>query len=425
MSKTDRTTTLRISTSGWIALSAVLLAPWVFVMTFMLRDGPARTVPLVQSGGTARAMPNATSTGPLRGQLAPGPWGRLSFDTIMIEPPEAVVPIVSSEPHPPQWWFAGYSDAKLQWLWQEAGLAEAERQQLSAPENRSVSDKGITIRPSKDLVLALRPSARGKIYTALSEFPENIAQHEPFRFRSDSIDDWFLDSDLAPETIALTKQLIYERSGIAFFSDQDLVLSRLPSSAERIRYLKALSRKPALLLQLNVAHGANSEALAQYWGRGRRAKDLEPLIASVARRPGGGNLDVVHLLPRFPRSMLYTYPMPGDRQTGDAYDCHWTSFNFYSTDPDDRFTDINFVKQMLNTDYYPVGGEPMLGDIYLFVRPDNVVIHSCVFVADDIVFTKNGPGYSVPWMLSRLAQIVAFYGRGQEMELRRFRPKRL
>lgn len=425
MSTSDRTTTLRISALGWFALSVVLLAPWGIVVTFLLRDGTARRVPPAQPGARAPAKPEAAATGPLQGQLAPGPWGRLSFSTIMIEPPEAVVPLVSSEPHLPQWWFARYTDAKLQSLWQEAGLSEAERQQLNAPENRSVSEAGIRVQPTEQIVLALRPAARGKIYTVLSEFPENIAQHEPFRFRADSIDDWFLDSDLAPETIQLTKQLIYERSGIAFFSDQDLVLSRLPSSAERIRYLKALSRKPALLLQLNVEHGANAEALAQYWGRGRRAKDLEPLIASVARRPAGGSLDVVHLLPRFPRSMLYTYPMPGDRETGDAYDCHWTSFNFYGTDPDDRFTDINFVKQALNTDYYPVGGEPMLGDVILFVRPGNVVIHSCVFVADDIVFTKNGPGFSVPWMLSHLAQVVAFYGRGQEMELRRFRPKRL
>ena len=422
MPTTDRTSSLRISALGWIALSIVLLTPWVILLKFVRAEAPISAAPAAAARTTAAP---ASSTGPLEGELTPGPWGRLTFNTIMIEPPEAVIPVVSSEPRKQQWHFHGYTAAKLQVLWEEAGLSAAEQQELNAPGNRTISESGISVLPSTELILALRPTARGKIYTVLAEFPQNPAQHEPFRFRADSLDDWFVDSDLAPETIRLTKQLLYERSGIVFFSDQDLVLSRLTTPGERIRYLKALSRKPALIVQLNIAHGANAEALVQYWGRGRRTKDLEPLIASVARRPAGGSLDVIHLLPRFPRSMLDTYPMPGDVAAGDAYDCHWTSFNFYGDQPDQRFTDIDFVKQTITTDYYPVGGEPMLGDIILFVRPGNVVIHSCVFVADDIVFTKNGPGYSVPWMLSRLAQVVAFYGRGQEMELRRFRPKRL
>jgi hypothetical protein len=426
MPTTDRTTTLRTSSLGWIALAIALTAHWPAFPEFLIPECRAEVPTVAVSSRPAVAPPAAaSSTGPLAGELAPGPWGKLSFNTIMIEPPEAVIPSGSSEPHSQLWQFVGYTEAQLQSLWREAGLSAADQEQLNSPEHRTISAAGIVVRPGVDLVLALSPAARGRIYAALAEFPANITQNEPFRFRADSISDWFVDSDLSPEIVELTNRLLYEHAGIAFFSDQDLVLSRLHTPAERIRYLKALSRKPALLIQLNIEHGADAEALAHYWGRGRRAKDLEPLIASVARRPAGGSLDVVHLLPRFPRSMLYTYPMPGDKSTGDAYDCHWTSFNFYGEEPDDRFTDINFVKQTLNTDYYPVEGTPMMGDIILLVRPGNVVIHSCVFVADDIVFTKNGPGYSVPWMLSRLSQVVAFYGRGQELEIRRFRPKRL
>lgn len=343
----------------------------------------------------------------------------------MIEPPEAVIPAASSQPQTAAWQFTGYADARLQALWQAAGLPAAVRQTLNDPANRTVTDAAIVVRPSVEIVVQLSPAARSKIYTALAEFPENTAQSEPFRFRADAIDDWFVDSDLAPETITLTKQLLYERSGIAFFSDQDIVLSRLATAAERVRFLKALSRKAALLVQLKVERGANAEALAQYWGRGRRAKDLEPLIASLARRPDGDSLDVVHLLPRFARTLLYTYPTPSDNPGDAAHDCHWTSFNFYEDQPEERFTNINFVKETLEKNYYPVVGAPLLGDIILFVRPGNVVIHSCVFVADDIVFTKNGPGYSVPWMLTQLGNVVAFYGRGEEMELRRFRPKGL
>src|SRR5581483_6685874 len=153
-----------------------------------------------------------------------------------------------------------------------------------------------------------------------------------------------------------------------------------------------------------------------------RAKDARPLLASLAQQPEGGYLDIMHLLPPFSRTLLNSYPDPATNPA--THDCHWTSFNFFEDEPDEHYSDIDVVKRTLLSDYYEVIGEPALGDVLMFVQPDGVVVHSCVHVADGIVFTKNGSSAFVPWTLSRLDSVVAAYSVGPHLEIRRYRLKR-
>ena len=37
-------------------------------------------------------------------------------------------------------------------------------------------------------------------------------------------------------------------------------------------------------------------------------------------------------------------------------------------------------------------------------------IHSCVYLADDLVFTKNGRSPTQPWVVMKLDDVVAYYG---------------
>lgn len=342
----------------------------------------------------------------------------------MIEPPEEFIPADFSPKSVTRWNFPTSSAAELDALWQRAGLGAAEREILNATSIRVPAARGITLEPPPDLVLGLTPAARAAIYIELGRHTENPAHRDPFRFRADLIEDWFHGSDLAPEVVARTKQLLYPRHHSLLFSDHEIVLPHISDVDQRIRFLKTLSRKSALLVRLRVAPDADVEGLARYWTHGRRAKDAKPLLASLARQPNGGVIDIVHLLPPFARALLNTYPEPGDAAVDALRDCHWTSFNFYKATPDDRYTDINVVRQTLLQDYYPVSGASALGDIVMLVQADGVVVHSCVYIADEIVFTKNGPAYSVPWLLGRLDNVVAFYSVGEgPLEIRRYRAK--
>jgi hypothetical protein len=323
---------------------------------------------------------------------------------------------------PPRWIFKGYDAAELAALWSKAGLSESQRAALAARTERDAARDVSTVSPDPDLVLALSPQARGVLYAALAPFRENRPQNDPFRIRADSLDEWFDETLMAPEVIALVQRLIYHRNNIAFFSDQDLVLPRLPPE-QRGRFIKNMSRKSALLVTLVVPPGADADALARYWGSGRRSKDVKPLLDSLAQRANGGSIDIAHLLPSFARTLLYTYPLPSLRAEDATHDCHWTALNFFSQQPDERFGDIGFVQQTLVNDYYPVGGAPAFGDIIVMLERGGQVVHSCVYIADNIVFTKNGASFSTPWQFARLENVAAFYSLNEPVELRRYRAR--
>jgi hypothetical protein len=272
-----------------------------------------------------------------------------------------------------------------------------------------------------NLVLNLNPKARTVIYSFLSEFDEDPAQKEPFRFRADRESAWFEDSGLQPATIAQVRKLLYRRGTSLLFSDQALLLPLIPSLEERTRLIKTLARKSTMLLTLRVYANSNIDELDNYWGRGTRSKDIRPLLQSLPDRPEGVDIDIVHLLPRLPRSLLYTYPSPNDPGSSSCLDCHWTVLNFFNPVPDPKYQDINEVRKAFRTNYHPVTSPPTFGDIYLFVKPDGNVLHSCVYIADDIVYTKNGASPASPWILMELADVIAFYPSDQPLDIQRYR----
>jgi hypothetical protein len=48
--------------------------------------------------------------------------------------------------------------------------------------------------------------------------------------------------------------------------------------------------------------------------------------------------------------------------------------------------------------------------LFIFLmKSETEAVHACVYLADDIVFTKNGPGLVQPWTLTALKDVQAFY----------------
>ena len=92
--------------------------------------------------------------------------------------------------------------------------------------------------------------------------------------------DWRLqESGLAPESIALLKRLLYAQGeNLLLFADFEPALRSLPSDAERRRFMKAISRKRAVLARLRLDPDADVEKISQYWGVGGRRKDVFPFL---------------------------------------------------------------------------------------------------------------------------------------------------
>lgn len=397
----------------WL-LGLLLVAPWLILLYLGQRPLP-----------TPAAAPASPALESNPGQIAvkTGPWGELYYTRILIEPPESLIKAAHTATHSPLWVFNGYNAASLAALWESASLNELQRQFVADAANSEITPTGILFRPSRDFVEGLSPESRAVIYTALSEFKENPEQHDPYRFRAEVADEWFRHSGLPAPTVEHVKRLLYRRGSSLVFSDQNLVLSQIPSLQERMLLIKTLARKSTLMVKLRINANSDIDALDNYWGRGQRSKDIRPLLQSLLRDGAGASIDIIHLLPRVPRSLLYTYPAAAEPGSTTYLDCHWTVLNFFKLRPDDRYQQLEEVTAAFLNDYYPVMGTSTFGDIIMFTKPDGSVIHSCVFIAGDIVYTKNGASPNAPWILMSLSDVEAFYPSKEPLDIQYYRAK--
>jgi hypothetical protein len=343
----------------------------------------------------------------------------LEYFRITLELPDEYVPydLVGGQV---RWLFKGSLRHKAEELLVSLGLSQQQRQ-LLANAAWEETPLGAVLNPPRELILQMSPATRAALYSYLGQFPENLAQAQAFRFRTDKRDEWLGQSNLSTSTMALVESLFYQLGGTTLFADAETVLPFLGDASERRALYKMLARKSALLVRLRLPAASEVAAWAGYWSIGGRAKDIEPLLLSLSRNPQGGTIDIMHLLPRHARARINTYPVPTDSGLLTPWDCHWSSLNFFRNSPDDSFATTAGATREIQEHYSPVLANPKLGDLLLFFDDRGGTFHSCVYVADEIVFTKNGPSAMAPWVLMTLPDVLAAYENGHPIQVRVYR----
>ena len=187
----------------------------------------------------------------------------------------------------------------------------------------------------------------------------------------------------------------------------ETLLSLIPDETERIQALKLLSHQSAVLLGLRIWPNSDVNKIIRYWvAPGVREVDVRSFLESLKRQPNGGAASILYFLPPFARARLYTYPLPA--QADDpAMDCHWTTMNFFNATPDNRFSNPQYTVAYLLSHYYKIAKPSAYGDLVFLLNKDGNAVHSAVYLADDIVFTKNGNNAAQPWMLMHLKDLLA------------------
>ena len=411
----------------WLPVIAVLvLAPWVLLVWTIAwpphdrpATGPAPAADGLPPGGAAPA----SGQSPL--EAKPGPWGNVEYIPITIAPPSEFLQELSPTTLNNAWHFPGVTLEQVKAYFQQLELTEEQRSRLLARLAPNPEANGCVLKPEPEVVNALGPDVRRRLYRTLSGSSLNTDQVNAFRIpkaefeqRLAALSGLSLDKDLL-------RTLAYEEGSYRFFADLPLVLPQVPQLEDRVLLLKTLAQQTTFLARLRVKEDSGISDLENYWGRGGRTKDIGPLLESLAKIPSGQTIDVMHLLPGFARRRVYTYLRPSGAANAPSYDCHWTSLNFFNDQPDDRFLDKQVVKQTLETDYYPIFGNLLLGDLVLLVSERNSLIHSAVYIADDFVFTKNGGRHASPWMFMRIEDMKAFYPRDETVTVAYARRKDL
>jgi hypothetical protein len=355
----------------------------------------------------------------------PGPWGKLEFIPIKIETPEEFLSIQAFESTDPRWFFGGQTRDTALALLDRIGITSSQHTEL-ANAKWDTAANGIYVTPPADTVISLKPNVRETLYTTLGQFTENSSQQDVFFFPNDDMKTFFDKSGVSDETIAMVKQLSYPHGKLQFFADLPLVLRKLQTYDDKRRLAKAVSRRSTLLLKLSVDSTTSVDDLMKYWAKAGTEKDLRPMLESLSKVPGGARISMINLLPPGPASRLYSFAFPS-MEPLEHDNCHWTSFNFFKDPPDNSFTNSAIIKKTLDTDYYPVFTDPRYGDLVFLSKANGDIIHSSVYVADNIVYTKNGGHYLSPWMLMRIPDMMdafsAMYPPDQQLKVTYYRNK--
>lgn len=380
---------------------ALLLLPWLVVAAVYTRQAPA---PAADTG----ALPNGPEQAASR-----GPWGRLTLTPIIVSPPLEYVAADWGRPEPGQyrWYFPGTGPDMLRAFLSSTGLTADQAARLESTARPDERIRGLTITPDPELLRQLTPEVRSRIYTQLARTHLNADQANSFRFFGGTAEAWLAHSLISPETRALIEPLIYRDGDIMHFADAEIVLDQVTDAAERQKLAKVLLRQPTMLVRLAVDATSEVSTLADYWGRGGRSTDVRPLLESVAAPGDDAEIDIIHLLPAFARNRLYRYPRltAEDLNKPALVNCLWSSLNFFNDEPDDRFLDLDASLTELKTNYYIVESNYQLGDVIALLDGEGDLFHVVVYIADDLVFTKNGTSPVAPWTIMPLQRVKDYY----------------
>lgn len=389
---------------GWFAaLATLILVPWLI----------AGVLYLGAAGRTTPAAVSATPAHPAK-DAAPGPWGRLTVKPVIVSPPlEYVAADWGRREEPDAWFFPGTTTAALDAFFASAGLRAGDVARLRASAVPLPGINGLAVTPDADLVRALTPEVRSALYAQLAKTTLNFDQANAFRFLGATAGDWFDGTSISARTRALIEPLIYRDGDFLAFADVEVIRAAVGDREELRRLAKVLLRQATVLVRLSIDNPEDVDGLADYWGRGGRRLDLRPLLESAAGTGPEGSIDILHLLPTFARHHLYRYPKisTADYAKPLLANCLWSSLNFFAADPDDRFLDVHTALEALKRDYYVIEHGYQLGDIVGFVDEEGDLFHAAVYIADDLLFTKNGTSPMAPWTIVSTEYLKGYYSR--------------
>lgn len=351
--------------------------------------------------------------------LAGPAHGRLEVSTFYLEAPDELLRLGTMPDQRPVWRLPGTDPQAALSALAAAGLDARSVSTLASAGVVSIDADKITILPPLELLLSLSSSARQGVYTLLAGNGLN-PHHERPQIMAGDLDEWMRTSALSLRQKEVLKALIWRPNGAQAFSDVSALMAVGESAAEAEEARRVMTRVRTLRVRVLPPAGEAKARFVDYWTAGGSNRSAAPLVSSALDEAPGVGIDLALLLPPLARERIYTYPSFEDAIGGRMPDCNWTSLNFFAARPQPYYLDSKTSYTALMQEYEAVARAERFGDLIAFVSAGGLVLHTCLLVAEDIVFTKNGQSAFAPWLLQRLADVSAIYG-GADRSVRVFR----
>lgn len=355
--------------------------------------------------------------------VSDGPWGRLRCTKIHLEASRSVISGFAVPSPRPRWSFPEEVFDEVPRLLRDAGAPESFITKLLEPHLVVREGDFVHVFPPVAELINLAPESRLVIYTQLANYPINTYHYNPLLITEPSVEEFYSGGDLSAEMIRRIDKLTYRRGGTLLFSDVSALIHFCEDQREVQAVVRAMTRTQSLMIRIEVDDSTDVEGLIDYWtlGDGVRKKNVEPIIRSIIETRGLETLPLAQILPPLPRKLIYTFPGVELARSGLLPDCHWTSINFFNYEANDSLLDADLAASMIIDDCDKVEPPYAYGDILMFVNRQGRAKHSCVYLADNIVFTKNGRSALSPWVIMMLPEVEGIYNFRRDLIMQGYR----
>ncbi|MDB6055158.1 MAG: hypothetical protein JWN25_2681 [Verrucomicrobiales bacterium] len=261
--------------------------------------------------------------------------------------------------------------------------------------------------PTSTFLTRLTPESRAELYRLAGD-NGNYSQQWPYRFTEHTFAERFGNSGLNKVQVKQIRDLCYWDCNLISFCDVALLQKNFDEKSfdELIRVLNTI---PSLRVRLHLCPSDSVTNLLAYWGRNQSVSRVKPILETLTSTSEGNEINICALLPPFARTRLYGYPDAKTHEAESRMDCFFTGMNFFNDAPDLRYLDNQVVKSRLKTKFRPVGNTPIFGDLLVLISAEGEAIHMAVYIADDIVFTKNGMTETQPWTLMKIEDMLTYF----------------
>lgn len=405
-----------LALSGFGSLSATVSASRA---NGQFNDAPDRGIPA--------PGPAWEKTGVLY-EAKEGPWGKLSYYYFYLEAPTHLIELFPLRNPRSRWAVPLSQEKEFRDLLASLPLTEEQRMLLFNPDNLGIGDGLYVIFPPGEVLESLDTETRSTLYNYLGRFAENVDIQNPVRIRSGSVREWAGGTEMRPELVAKMEAMTYFRGDLMLFADFPYLISLANSEEEARTLQKHSSRVRSMVVRLEVKQGIVVNEIMPYWttGLGLRRKEVQQMLQAAIDTPGVTGFDLVHMLPPLPRKLLYTYPDSSMAVDGVLPDCHWTALNFFNYNPEAIYLDEFFAASRLLAGFEQVEPPYRFGDALVFLTEQMNAYHSCIYVAADLVYTKNGRSLYAPWTMLHLKDVQSTYPdfEGNPLRIQGYRRKK-
>lgn len=354
-----------------------------------------------------------------------GPWGTLESYKVRLSCPSDYLGAFSIPSEMTSWVLPQVDTAELKELLFNAGLTSDQINYLLTDHQVIQGDGSLRFFPSPTVVLGMSQNMRSTLYRFLSRYPENTFHRRPAFLNTSNVTRYFLDSNLQDDTLEKIALLAYPSpSGYGYFlSDVPFLMRNIESTEAERNILNALLRVPALVVRLHLNGESSVDDLASYWNAGFKNKQIRPLIESVIANPQVDRLDACHLLPPHARQNLNRFPNQSDALGGRYPDWFWTCYNFFRFNPIDVYADSKDFVSLFESEFLSVPRAPyQFGDL-IVLKSQEEIVHGAIYIADNIVYTKNGSSPVSPTIFMKLRDLVAYHDLTGDIVLQHYRNK--